>query len=86
MSKQNIKKLFDTTNELLTELAVVSNKYGYHLDNDLENGLLGLLLDNNYNEMYLLKMRVETAIKQIKEGTFKLSKNSDMLTGREKVA
>ncbi len=86
MSKQNIKQLFDATNELLTELAVVSTKHGYHLDNDLEGGLLGLLLDDNYNEMSLLKMRIKSAIKKMNDGTFKLSKNDTILSGTREVA
>ncbi len=72
MSKQNIETLFNQTNELLTQLAVVSNEKGMHLDNDLESGLFELLLDDNYNEIYLLKNRVESAIQKIKDGTFKV--------------
>lgn len=86
MSKQNIKQLFDVTNELLTELAVVSTKHGYHLDNDLESGLFALLLDDNYNEMSLLKMRIETAIEQMNNATFKLSKNRTILLEVREVA
>ena len=86
MSKQNIKQLFDATNALLTELAVVSTKHGYHLDNDLESGLLALLLDDNYNEMSLLKMRIKSAIKKMNDGTFKLSKNNTILSGIREVA
>ena len=72
MSKQDIKKLFDEVNDLLMDLAFVSTEKGIHLDNDLESAVLRLLLDDNFNEMRLLKYRVETAIKKIKDGTFKI--------------
>ncbi len=85
MSKQNIKNLHDETSELLTELAIVSTKKGFHLDNDLETGLFMLLVDDDYNEMFLLKNRVTSAIKQIENGTFKISEADETLSV-EKVA
>ena len=72
MNKQDIKKLFDEVNDSLMELAIVSTQNGIHLDNDLESAVFMLFLDENINEMSLLKHRVETAIKQIKDGTFKI--------------
>ena len=72
MSKHNIKKLFDEVNDLLMDLAIVSTEKGIHLDNDLESAVLHLLLNENFNEMTLLKHRIETAIKKIKDGTFKI--------------
>ncbi|MFK5937801.1 MAG: hypothetical protein QM497_05315 [Sulfurimonas sp.] len=86
MSKQNIKQLFDATNELLTELAVVSTKHGYHLDNDLESGLLQLLLDDDLHEMSLLKTRIEAAITKMKNGTFKLNKKDTIFSDKREVA
>lgn len=86
MKKQNIKKTFDETNELLTELAVVSTEHGFHLDNDLEGGLFGLLLDGNEREMKLLYKRVEYAINQIKAGTFILKEAKQILHINKKIA
>ena len=86
MSKQNIKQLFDETNELLTDLAMVSSKFGYHLDNDLESGLLQLLLNDDLHEMSLLKTRIKTAITKMKDGTFKLNKNDTIFSNKREVA
>ena len=58
--------LNDEVSELLSELYDVSTKKGIHLDNDLETGLFMLLLDENYDEMCLLKNRIITEIKQLK--------------------
>ncbi len=72
MKTQNIKQLFDETSKILSTLSAVSSSEGIHLDNNLETGLLELLFRNDINEMTLLKYRIEVAIKQIKDGTFKI--------------
>lgn len=72
MKTQNINVLFDEINDLLSELSRVSSKHGIHLDNDLEAAVFELLLDENLNEMTLLKHRISSAIIKIKEGTFKI--------------
>ena len=74
--KSQIEKLYDETSALLSQLNNISIKNGILLDNDLQNGLFMLLLDDDYHEMKLVKHRVETAIKQISDGTFKI-KNVD---------
>ncbi len=72
MKAKNIKLLYDETLVLLSELNYVAVEKGYMLDNDLERGLFNLLLDKNENEISLLKNRIITAIKKMKDGTFKL--------------
>ncbi len=71
--KSQIDILHEETTVLLSELYNVSTQQGIHLDNDLETGLFMLLIDDNFNEMGLLKHRIERAICQIKEGSFKIS-------------
>ncbi|MBL0708782.1 MAG: hypothetical protein JJW00_07045 [Sulfurimonas sp.] len=78
--KSQIDLLHDEVNELLSRLYSVSTKKGFHLDNDLETGLFMLLVDDDYNEMFLLKNRVITAIKQIENGTFKISEADETLS------
>ncbi len=72
MKTLKIDTLFNEINNLLSELSQVSSKNGIHLDNDLESAVFELLLDENLNEMTLLKHRMVTAIGQIKSGTFKI--------------
>ncbi|MEA3228524.1 MAG: hypothetical protein U9P38_05550 [Campylobacterota bacterium] len=71
--KSQIDILHEETTLLLSELYNISTQKGIHLDNDLETGLFMLLVDDNSHEMSLLKHRIERAIKQIEEGTFKVS-------------
>jgi hypothetical protein len=71
MSKQNINDLYKETSDLLIKLYENATKKGFHIDADLESGLFLLLLDEDYNEMILLKYRIDTAIKKIKDGTFR---------------
>ncbi len=86
MKKQNINTLFDEVNDLLMELAIISTENGIHLDNDLESGSFRLLLDDNRNEMSLLKNRIEVAIKKIENGTFKISNADEELVIHQQVA
>ncbi len=83
--KSQIKILNDEVSELLSELYEASTQRGIHLDNNLETGLFMLLLDENYNEMYLLKNRIKLAIKQIKNGTFEI-KEVESILHTQKVA
>lgn len=83
--KSQIDTLHEETEKLLSKLYDVSSKNGLHLDNDLETGLFMLMVDNDYNEMFLLKSRIVTAIKQIENGTFKI-KEADKILSDKKVA
>ena len=78
--KSQIEKLYDETSTLLSQLNDISTKNGILLDNDLQNGLFMLLLDNNYHEMKLLRHRIETAIKQINDGIFKVKDSDETLS------
>jgi len=78
MKKQNINKLFDEVNNLLMDLASIATDKGILLDNDLSTAVFDLLLKNDFNEMTLVKYRVETAIKKIKDGTFKIKDIEDL--------
>ncbi len=72
MKVKDIKRLYDETSDLLSELNELAVSNGYLLENDLETGLLSLLLDNDYNEITLVRSRIIGAMKKIKNGTFKL--------------
>jgi len=85
MKKQDTDKIFEETFDLIMELAEVSVKKGIHLDNDLEGGLFRLSLEDDYREMKLFKARIEYAITQIKNGTFKI-KEADEILPIQKVA
>jgi hypothetical protein len=85
MKTKKIKQLFDETSTMLSTLYSVSSANGIHLDNDLETGLFMLLLDENYNEIVLLKNRIKTAIQKINDGTFKI-KDIEDITSTQKVA
>ena len=72
MKAKDIKNLYNETSDLLSELNRLAVDHGYLLENDLETALLSLLLDNDYNEITLVRSRIIRAIEQIKDGTFKL--------------
>jgi len=78
MNIQNIDKMYYEVSDLLIDLATLSTEKGFHLDNDLEGGLFGLLLNEDYNEMLLLKNRIIVAIKKMNSGTFKISSKEDI--------
>lgn len=79
MKVKDIKKLYNETSDLLSELNELAVSRGYLLENDLETGLLSLLLDNDYNEMTLVKNRIITAMKKMEDGTFKLPSPEEKL-------
>jgi len=85
MKTKKIKQLFDETSTMLSTLYSVSSANGIHLDNDLETGLFMLLLDENYNEIVLLKNRIKTATQKINDGVFKI-KDIEDITSTQKVA
>lgn len=72
MKAKDIKLLYNETLVLLSELNLIAVEKGYMLDNDLESGLFNLLIDEDKNEIVLLKNRIITAIGKMKDGTFKL--------------
>ena len=83
MNKQDIDKLYFEASDSLIELSLVSTNKGLHLDNDLEGGLFGLLLEENYREMKLFKARIEHAISQIKNETFKIKDIENILSHKD---
>ena len=80
MKKQNINKLFDDVNDLLVDLGSTAVSNGILLDNDLSTAVFRLLLDDDFNEMTLVKNRIESAIKKINDGTFKIKDIEDIQT------
>lgn len=73
MNEENIKLAHDETRDAITTLMSVAAKHGITLSNDLPDGLFNLYIDDDVREMQLLKIRVDRAIKDIENGTFKRS-------------
>lgn len=73
MNEKKVDSQYKETLKSLSNMYDVASQYGFLMNGHLESLLFELYLNEDVNEMFLLKTKADTAVVKMKDGTFKLS-------------